>query len=233
MPALIAAELNMPRKGEPSTRSLQGGPFGAAAYLPKTVSLQGGRDQAFVPWSNERDPHPEFRLDEVTSWSLVSLGSNLVLHTGQASLHAEVVAGMMASERLRRAQLPTPYNLWPHSIVIVTTSAPCGMCQKYFTWSRPRAVVSGASLLDTIEHSPFHEGLADSHVEETRAKLKDLPTEPWTDDLHSFGIETVGGILRDQITERLLDRYAGPIYNGGARCEARPKDSTPSTGNQG
>ncbi len=218
-PALSAAERNMPRKGDPKSAEKMGGPFGAATYLPKKIRLSGKGE---TPWS-QLDPQINFTFDEVTEWELFTLGANLVEVLGQAVFHAEIVACMLASEKLKQLKQPHSYNLWPAGLVLVTTSAPCGMCEKYLTWSRPRAVVAGTSLLDTIRESPFHEGISPPRLKKIEQELTAQPEEPWEKDLQDWGMEIRSGILRDEIIQRLLRAYAGTIYNSGTDRVAKSR----------
>lgn len=128
---------------------------------------------------------------------IVSVGVNSVVRLNNCTLHAEMVAFMMAQSRigcftLRREEGPR-YEL-------VTSCEPCAMCLGATLWSGVRRVVCGAAGCDA-RSIDFDEGpvFPESHAY-----------------LEARGIEIVQGVLRDEANE-VLELYGarnGLIYNG-------------------
>ena len=134
---------------------------------------------------------------EAQSGRLVAVGVNLVVPLNNSSLHAEMVAFMMAqairgSYTLQRAGLPA------HALH--TSCEPCAMCLGAVLWSGVRRVVWSATREDA--HSiEFEEGpVFNASYDYMRAR----------------GIEFDGGVLREQ-GRAVLELYGtrgGTIYNG-------------------
>src|SRR5262245_58480499 len=98
-PAIHAAKDNMAHKG---------GPFGCATYLPQQVRLHQGKTVPFEKIKKHPSILRDLRLENVTAWNLLSIGANSVVEKGQACYHAEVLAGVLASEYLRKAGFLKP-----------------------------------------------------------------------------------------------------------------------------
>jgi tRNA(Arg) A34 adenosine deaminase TadA len=188
----------------------KGGPFGAAVFVPKTVLIN---DKA-VSFSEIKinNAQESFTFNDVKQWALFSLGSNLVLDVGRCELHAEVVAGQFAAQRLIDMGADHTYDFWKHWLVVACTSAPCDMCLNYFTWCSPRAVIAGTTIYDTMSILSFHEGRVPG--EKIAAPISPLD-EPWAKKLQARGIHVEAGVARQKVIDQLFNRYSGPIYNSG------------------
>jgi tRNA(Arg) A34 adenosine deaminase TadA len=134
---------------------------------------------------------------ERDSGRLVSLGVNSVERLQNSVLHAEIVAIMMAEDRVGSFTLHAP-DLPAHELV--TSSEPCAMCLGAMLWSGVRRVVFGASRADAVAIG-FDEG----------------PVFPESYRyLQVRGIEIVGGVLAGEarsVLQLYRDR-GGLVYNG-------------------
>lgn len=131
-----------------------------------------------------------------TTGRLVAVGVNLVVPLNSSSLHAEIVAFMMAQAvlgtyTLQRSELP------PHELY--TSCEPCAMCLGAVLWSGVRRVVWSA-LREDADSISFDEGpvFAASY-----------------DYLRARGIAFTAGVLRTEGSDvlRLYGERGGPIYN--------------------
>jgi tRNA(Arg) A34 adenosine deaminase TadA len=133
---------------------------------------------------------------EAASGKLVSVGVNSVVRLGNSVLHAEVVAFMMAQQRLGSFTLSSP-TLPEH--VLVTSCEPCAMCLGATLWSGVRCVVYGAAREDASALG-FDEG----------------PVFPESYDyLEQRGIRITRGVQRND-ARAVLELYrarSGKIYN--------------------
>lgn len=133
---------------------------------------------------------------ESDSGRLIAVGVNLVVPLNNSSLHAEIVAFMMAQAvhgtyTLQRNDLPG------HELY--TSCEPCAMCLGAVLWSGVRRVVWSA-LREDADSISFDEGpVFDASYEYLRAR----------------GIEFNGGVLRQEGRDvlRLYGERGGPIYN--------------------
>jgi tRNA(Arg) A34 adenosine deaminase TadA len=131
---------------------------------------------------------------------LIAPGINLVLQTNCSVVHAEIVAIMLAQQKvanfdLGAAGLPD-YEL-------VTTTEPCAMCIGAIPWSGISSLVCGARDEDARSIG-FDEG--DKHAD-------------WIRNLQSRNIAVTRDIYRDK-ARRVLQQYVdagGIIYNGRTR----------------
>jgi tRNA(Arg) A34 adenosine deaminase TadA len=128
---------------------------------------------------------------------IVAAGVNLVVPLNNSSLHAEMVAFMMAQAVRGTYTLQAP-GLPAHELH--TSCEPCAMCLGGVLWSGVRRVVWSATR-DDADSIDFDEGpvFAASY-----------------DYLRVRGIEFEGGVLRDE-GRAVLELYrtrGGPIYNG-------------------
>ena len=134
---------------------------------------------------------------ETGTGRLVSVGMNLVVASHNSTLHAEMVALMMAEHRLASHTLRDP-KFPDHEIV--TSCDPCAMCLGSVLWSGVRRVVCGADREDA-RLLGFDEG----------------PVFPESFRyLEERGIEIVRGVLRET-ARGVLRQYSGSggvIYNG-------------------
>ena len=133
---------------------------------------------------------------ERESGRLVSVGVNSVLRLNNSTLHGEVVAFMMAQQRLQSYTLAGP-GLPEHELV--TSCEPCAMCLGAALWSGVRSIVCGAGREDASGLN-FEEG----------------PVFPESYRyLEARGIRVTRGVLRDE-ARAVLEQYraiGGTIYN--------------------
>jgi tRNA(Arg) A34 adenosine deaminase TadA len=133
---------------------------------------------------------------ERESGRLVAVGINLVVPLGNSSLHAEMVAFMMAQARVGSFTLAGE-GMPIHELA--TSCDPCAMCLGATLWSGVRRVICGASREDAVGLA-FDEG-------------------PVFDASYSYlaerGVQVERGILRAEAAEvlALYRRRAGVIYN--------------------
>ena len=133
---------------------------------------------------------------ERDSGRLVAVGINLVVPLGNSSLHAEMVAFMMAQARIGSYTLAGD-GMPIHELA--TSCDPCAMCLGAALWSGVRRVICGASREDAVGLA-FEEG-------------------PVFDASYAYlaerGVEVERGVLRAEAAEvlSLYRRHAGVIYN--------------------
>jgi tRNA(Arg) A34 adenosine deaminase TadA len=133
---------------------------------------------------------------ERDSGRLVSVGMNSVVRLSNCTLHGEMVAFMMAQQRLESYTLGAP-GLPVHDLF--TSCEPCAMCLGAALWSGVRRIVCGALREDA-----------------TRLDFEEGPVFPQSHKyLEDRGIEIVRGVLREE-ARAVLERYrakGGKIYN--------------------
>jgi tRNA(Arg) A34 adenosine deaminase TadA len=128
---------------------------------------------------------------------LVAVGMNSVVRLNNSTLHGEMVAFMMAQQRVASFTLHGP-TLPDHELF--TSCEPCAMCLGATLWSGVRRVVYGAAREDASRLN-FEEGPV---FPESYRYLEDR------------GIRIDRGLLRDE-AKAVLERYRekrGTIYNG-------------------
>ena len=128
---------------------------------------------------------------------LVAVGMNSVVRLNNCTLHGEMVAFMMAQQRVGSFTLSAP-TLPRHELF--TSCEPCAMCLGATLWSGVRRVVYGAAREDAARLN-FEEGPV---FPESYRYLEDR------------GIQIERGVLRNEARE-VLERYRekrGTIYNG-------------------
>ena len=91
---------------------------------------------------------------ERVSGRLVSLGMNSVVRYNNCTLHGEMVAFMMAQQRLKSYTLAAP-GMPEHELV--TSCEPCAMCLGATLWSGVKSVSCGAGR-DDASRLNFEEG---------------------------------------------------------------------------
>lgn len=127
---------------------------------------------------------------------LVAAGLNSVLRYNNSVLHGEVVAIMMAQQRLGSWTLGAD-GMAEHELV--TSCEPCAMCLGAVHWSGVRRLLCGATREDAT-NTDFDEG----------------PVFPESYRyLEERGVEIVRGVLREE-ARAVLDEYrerGGPVYN--------------------
>lgn len=134
---------------------------------------------------------------ESASGRLVAVGMNSVVRFNNCALHGEMMAFMMAQQRIGSFTLNAP-NLPSHDLY--TSCEPCAMCLGATLWSGVRRLVCGAARDDASTLS-FEEGpvFPESYVY-----------------LEERGVEIVRNVLRDE-ARAVLELYRttnGRIYNG-------------------
>lgn len=130
------------------------------------------------------------------SGRVVSAGVNLVVPLNNSSLHAEVVAFMLAQARLGRYSLAESDG---RRFELVTSCEPCAMCLGATLWSGVQRLVCCATGEDARELA-FDEG--------------PVFAESWS-YLAARGVEIVKGVRRDE-ARAVMEAYCsldGVIYN--------------------
>lgn len=131
------------------------------------------------------------------SGKLVAVGMNSVVRLNNCALHGEMVAFMMAQQRVKSFTL-SGGGLPTHELF--TSCEPCAMCLGATLWSGVKRVVYGAAREDASKLN-FEEGPV---FPESYKYLEDR------------GITIVRNVLRDEARE-VLELYrakSGKIYNG-------------------
>ena len=127
---------------------------------------------------------------------VVAAGVNSVVRLNNCTLHGEMVAIMMAQQRLRSYTLNAP-GMPPHELV--TSCEPCAMCLGGALWSGVRRIVCGAAREDA-----------------TRLNFEEGPVFPQSYDyLEERGITITRNVLRAEARD-VLEQYrarGGKIYN--------------------
>ena len=134
---------------------------------------------------------------EICSGRMVAVGVNRVMPLNNSSLHGEMVAFMMAQQRVGSYTLGAP-GLPPHELA--TSCDPCAMCLGATLWSGVRRVLCGATRDDAMALN-FDEG----------------PVFPESFDyIARRGVEVVRGIRREEgaAVLRMYVERSGEIYNG-------------------
>jgi tRNA(Arg) A34 adenosine deaminase TadA len=134
---------------------------------------------------------------EAESGRLVAVGMNSVVRLNNCTLHGEMVAFMMAQQRVQSFTLSAS-GMPVHELF--TSCEPCAMCLGATLWSGVKRVVYGAAREDASRLN-FEEGPV---FPESYRYLEDR------------GIEIVRNTLRNEARE-VLELYrakSGKIYNG-------------------
>ena len=134
---------------------------------------------------------------ERDSGKLVAVGMNSVVRLNNCTLHGEMVAFMMAQQRIGSFTLHSP-ALPVHELF--TSCEPCAMCLGATLWSGVRRVVYGAGREDA-----------------SRLNFEEGPVFPESYQyLEDRGITIERNLLRDE-ARAVLELYrtrSGTIYNG-------------------
>jgi tRNA(Arg) A34 adenosine deaminase TadA len=134
---------------------------------------------------------------DVASGKVVSVGVNMVVTEHNAVLHAEIVAIMMACQRLSSHSLA---GSGMPVFELTTSCEPCAMCLGAVLWSGAKRLVCGATRED-VSLIGFEEGPV---FPESYTYLEDR------------GVEIERSVMRAKAAE-VLDLYierGGEIYNG-------------------
>jgi tRNA(Arg) A34 adenosine deaminase TadA len=124
---------------------------------------------------------------EQASGRLLGVGVNLVTSLELSLAHAEMVAVSLAQSAAGN------WNLGESAKTqLVTSCEPCAMCFGAVPWSGVNSIIWGA-LREDAEAAGFDEG--------------DKPRD-WIDSLQRRGIETQGGVLREEAAA-VFEHYAG------------------------
>lgn len=133
---------------------------------------------------------------ESDSGRIVAAGTNSVVRLNNSTLHGEIVAFMVAQQRLRSFSLAAP-GMPAHDLV--TSCEPCAMCLGAALWSGVKRVVSGAAREDA-----------------TRLQFEEGPVFPQSYAyLESRGVTFTRNVLREE-ARVVLEQYrarGGLIYN--------------------
>jgi tRNA(Arg) A34 adenosine deaminase TadA len=134
---------------------------------------------------------------ERDSGRVIAVGMNSVVRLNNSTLHAEIVAFMMAQQRVGSYTLSAPGG---RTHDMYASCEPCAMCVGATLWSGVKRVVYGAAREDA-----------------TRLDFEEGPVfEASYRYLEERGVEIVGPLLRDEARD-VLDLYharGGTIYNG-------------------
>lgn len=127
----------------------------------------------------------------------VAAGMNSVVRLNNCALHGEMVAFMMAQQRVGSYTLSAPGQP-VHELF--TSCEPCAMCLGATLWSGVKRVVYGAAREDA-----------------SRLNFEEGPVFPESYEyLEKRGITIVRNVLRDE-ARAVLERYrtkGGKVYNG-------------------
>jgi tRNA(Arg) A34 adenosine deaminase TadA len=134
---------------------------------------------------------------ELETGRLIAAGLNLVASTGSSMAHAEMIALMLAQQRLGSFTLNAPGL---PACELVSSTEPCAMCLGALPWSGIRRLVCGARDEDARAIG-FDEG--------------DKPPA-WVHALERRHIAVVRDVRREEARQVLIDyaRSGGLIYNG-------------------
>lgn len=147
----------------------------------------------------ERDTGGPFgaAVFESESGRLVSVGMNSVVRLNNCTLHGEMVAFMMAQQRLGSFTLSAA-GMPQHELF--TSCEPCAMCLGATLWSGVKRVVYGATRDDA-----------------TKLNFEEGPVFPASYKyLEDRGVSIVRSVLREEAAA-VIERYrekSGKIYNG-------------------
>lgn len=126
---------------------------------------------------------------------LVAVGVNRVIPQTCSVAHAEMMAFMLAQQRLQRHRL----NDDGSRFILATSAQPCCQCYGASIWAGIDELLIGARASDVMELSQFDEG--------------PLPAD-WIGELEKRGIAVRRDILREQAREvfKLYAQQGGAAY---------------------
>jgi tRNA(Arg) A34 adenosine deaminase TadA len=134
---------------------------------------------------------------EAPTGRVVSVGMNSVVRYQNSTLHAEMVAFMMAQRVVKSFTLSTQHRA-AHELF--TSCEPCAMCLGATLWSGVKRMVCGAGRDDA-----------------TRLKFEEGPVFPESYKyLEDRGVVVVRNVLREE-ARAVMDLYrnqGGQVYNG-------------------
>ncbi|MGA1204355.1 MAG: nucleoside deaminase [Opitutales bacterium] len=126
---------------------------------------------------------------------VISVGVNRVVPLNNSTAHAEMMAFMLAQQRLGQYRLDDS----GHDFVLATSAQPCAMCFGASPWSGIRRIIIGATRKDVESLTEFDEG--------------PLPAN-WIEELEKRGILVTQDVLRPEAC-RVLQSYRnkkGTLY---------------------
>jgi tRNA(Arg) A34 adenosine deaminase TadA len=133
---------------------------------------------------------------ESETGKLIAVGMYSVVRLHNCTLHGEMVAIMMAQERVKSFTLAAP-GMPTHELV--TSCEPCAMCLGTSLWSGVKRIVCGAGREDA-----------------TRLRFEEGPVFPQSYTyLEERGVKIVRNVLREE-ARAVLEAYRAsgqPIYN--------------------
>jgi len=124
---------------------------------------------------------------------LISVGVNVVVEQNCSPAHAEVVAIIMAQEKLKR------FRLDDDNYVLVSSAQPCAMCTGAIVWSGVKTLIYCATKDDVEGIVGFDEG----------------PLHPnWIEEYNKRGINVIGKVNLKKSREvlELYKNKKGIIY---------------------
>ena len=126
---------------------------------------------------------------------LVSVGVNRVVSQNCSAAHAEIMAYMLAQQRLQRFRL----NEGGERFVLATSAQPCCQCYGATVWAGIDELLIGARSEDVEELTEFDEG--------------PLPAD-WVGELEKRGVRVKRDILREDARAvlRLYSELGGHAY---------------------
>jgi tRNA(Arg) A34 adenosine deaminase TadA len=135
-------------------------------------------------------------ITERDSGRVVGVGMNSVVRYNNCTLHGEMVAFMMAQQRVKSFTLAAP-GMPAHELT--TSCEPCAMCLGAALWSGVKRIVMGASREDA-----------------TKLNFEEGPVFPQSYTyLEDRGIQIARNVLRED-ARAVLEQYraaGGKIYN--------------------
>lgn len=124
---------------------------------------------------------------------LISAGVNLVVEQSCSPAHAEIVAIIMAQEKLKK------FRLDDNNYALVSSAQPCAMCTGAIVWSGVKTLIYCATKEDVESIVGFDEG----------------PVHPdWIEEYNKRGIEVFGKINHKKSREvlELYKNQKGIVY---------------------
>jgi tRNA(Arg) A34 adenosine deaminase TadA len=123
-----------------------------------------------------------------TTGAVISVGVNRVIPLQNSTAHAEMMAFMLAQQRLGNHRL----NATQHHFVMATSAQPCAMCYGASVWAGIDRILIGARREDVESLTDFDEG--------------PMPHN-WIEALKKRGISVTRDVLRSE-ARRVLRAYA-------------------------
>lgn len=132
---------------------------------------------------------------EKTGDRVISVGVNRVVPLQNSTAHAEMLAFMLAQQRMGTYRL----NAGHHHFVLATSAQPCAMCYGASVWAGIDRILIGARRIDVESLTEFDEG--------------PMPKN-WIQGLRRRGILVTRDVLRAQACEvlRTYGQTAGIPY---------------------